>query len=171
MTKTSHDFKQLLQQRILILDGAMGTMIQRYNLQESEFRGERFTDHPCDVKGNNDLLSITQPKIISDIHRANYQAGADIVETNTFNGTSIAMADYQMEELVYELNKQSASLARVVADEFTFLIDDCHHRWHWHTVFAFCRAECTKVFGALGHDTACIVKVARRREIPGCGAA
>jgi len=119
LTKTSHDFKQLLQQRILILDGAMGTMIQRYNLQESEFRGERFIDHPCDVKGNNDLLSITQPKIISDIHRANYQAGADIVETNTFNGTAIAMADYQMEELVYELNKQSATLARNVADEFT----------------------------------------------------
>ncbi len=119
MTAKTHDIKQLLQQRILILDGAMGTMIQSYKLEEEDYRGERFLDHPCDVKGNNDLLSLTQPKIISDIHRAYFEAGADIVETNTFNGTSIAMADYQMEELVYELNKESARLARKVADEFT----------------------------------------------------
>jgi len=118
MTST-HDIKHLLQQRILILDGAMGTMIQSYKLEEEDYRGERFADHPCDVKGNNDLLSLTQPKIISDIHRAYFDAGADIVETNTFNGTSIAMADYQMEDLVYELNKESARLARVIADEFT----------------------------------------------------
>jgi len=97
----------------------MGTMIQSYKLEEADYRGERFVDHPCDVKGNNDLLSLTQPKIISDIHRAYFEAGADIVETNTFNGTSIAMADYQMEGLVYELNKESAKLARKVADEFT----------------------------------------------------
>ncbi|MDC9724493.1 MAG: methionine synthase [Gammaproteobacteria bacterium] len=119
MTAKIHDIKQLLQQRILILDGAMGTMIQSYKLEEDDYRGKRFVEHPCDVKGNNDLLSLTQPKIISDIHRAYFEAGADIVETNTFNGTSIAMADYQMEELVYELNKESAQLARDVADEFT----------------------------------------------------
>lgn len=119
MTTSTHDIKHLLQQRILILDGAMGTMIQSYKLEEADYRGERFADHPCDVKGNNDLLSLTQPKIISDIHRAYFDAGADIVETNTFNGTSIAMADYQMEDLVYELNKESARLARVIADEFT----------------------------------------------------
>ena len=119
MTVSTHDLKHLLQQRILILDGAMGTMIQSYKLEEDDYRGERFANHSCDVKGNNDLLSITQPKIISDIHRAYFEAGADIVETNTFNGTSIAMADYEMEDLVYELNKQSAQLARIVADEFT----------------------------------------------------
>ncbi|HEC60216.1 hypothetical protein LCGC14_0519710 [marine sediment metagenome] len=119
MTASTHQIHQLLQQRILILDGAMGTMIQSYKLEEADYRGERFVDHPCDVKGNNDLLSLTQPKIISDIHRAYFEAGADIVETNTFNGTSIAMADYQMEHLVYELNKESATLARKIADEFT----------------------------------------------------
>ncbi|OUR71982.1 methionine synthase [Methylophaga sp. 41_12_T18] len=119
MTASIHQIKQLLQQRILILDGAMGTMIQSYQLEEADFRAERFVDHPCDVKGNNDLLSITQPKIISDIHRAYFEAGADIVETNTFNGTSIAMADYQMEDLAYELNFASAKLARDVADELT----------------------------------------------------
>ncbi len=119
LTASIHQIKQLLQQRILILDGAMGTMIQSYQLEEADFRAERFVDHPCDVKGNNDLLSITQPKIISDIHRAYFEAGADIVETNTFNGTSIAMADYQMEDLAYELNFASAKLARDVADELT----------------------------------------------------
>jgi len=119
LTTSTHDIKKLLQQRILILDGAMGTMIQSYQLDEDDYRGERFSNHACDVKGNNDLLSLTQPKIISDIHRAYFEAGADIVETNTFNGTSIAMADYQMEDLVYELNKESALLARKVADEFT----------------------------------------------------
>ncbi|PHS22995.1 MAG: methionine synthase [Methylophaga sp.] len=119
MTTAIHDIKHLLEKRILILDGAMGTMIQQYKLEEEDYRGERFAEHGCDVKGNNDLLSLTQPKIISDIHRAYFEAGADIVETNTFNGTSIAMADYEMEELVYELNKVSAELARTVADEFT----------------------------------------------------
>lgn len=119
LTASAHQIKQLLQQRILILDGAMGTMIQSYQLEETDFRAERFAEHPCDVKGNNDLLSITQPKIISDIHRAYFEAGADIVETNTFNGTSIAMADYQMEELAYELNFESAKVAREVADDIT----------------------------------------------------
>lgn len=119
MTTASHQIRSLLEQKILILDGGMGTMLQSYKLSEADFRGERFTNHPCDVKGNNDLLSLTQPQIIRDIHRAYFEAGADIVETNTFNGTSIAMADYQMEDLVYELNKVSAQLAREVADEFT----------------------------------------------------
>jgi 5-methyltetrahydrofolate--homocysteine methyltransferase len=119
LTTASHQIRSLLEQKILILDGGMGTMLQSYKLSEADFRGERFANHPCDVKGNNDLLSLTQPQIIRDIHRAYFEAGADIVETNTFNGTSIAMADYQMEDLVYELNKVSAQLAREVADEFT----------------------------------------------------
>jgi 5-methyltetrahydrofolate--homocysteine methyltransferase len=106
----------LLQRRILILDGAMGTMIQTYKLSEADYRGERFRDWPCDLKGNNDLLSLTQPKIIDDIHRAYLEAGADIVETNTFNATAISMADYQMQSLVYELNFESARLARRAAD-------------------------------------------------------
>ena len=108
--------EQILKERILILDGAMGTMIQSYKLEEADYRGDRFKDHPCDLKGNNDLLSITQRKIIRDIHTAYLEAGADIVETNTFNSTSIAMADYQMEDLVYELNKVGAEVAREAAD-------------------------------------------------------
>jgi 5-methyltetrahydrofolate--homocysteine methyltransferase len=102
----------LLKQRILVLDGAMGTMIQRYNLTDADYRGERFKDYPHDVKGNNDLLSITQPQIIQEIHKQYLEAGADIIETNTFSGTSIAMADYHMEELAYELNYESARLQR-----------------------------------------------------------
>ena len=109
----------LLQKRILILDGAMGTMIQRYKLDEAGYRGERFKDWPCDLKGNNDLLSLTQPQIIKDIHKAYLEAGADIVETNTFNSTSISLADYQQENLVYELNFESAKLAREAADELS----------------------------------------------------
>jgi 5-methyltetrahydrofolate--homocysteine methyltransferase len=108
-----------LNKRILILDGAMGTMIQSYQLGEQDYRGARFKDHPSDLKGNNDLLSITQPKIIGDIHRAYLEAGADILETNTFNSTSIAMADYRMEGLVYELNLEGARLARAAADEYS----------------------------------------------------
>jgi 5-methyltetrahydrofolate--homocysteine methyltransferase len=108
----------LLQQRILILDGAMGTMIQRYKLGEKEYRGERFANWAHDLKGNNDLLTLTQPKIIRDIHAAYLDAGADILETNTFNSQSISMADYHMEELVYELNREGALLARAIADEF-----------------------------------------------------
>ncbi len=112
-------FEQLLQQRILILDGAMGTMIQRYKLEEADYRGDRFKDWPSDLKGNNDLLSLTQPKIIGDIHRAYLEAGADIIETNTFNSTAISMADYHQEDLVYELNFESARLARAAADDFS----------------------------------------------------
>lgn len=110
---------QEIQKRILVLDGAMGTMLQAYKFTEEDFRGERFKDFPVPLQGNNDLLSITQPKAIKEIHAKYFKTGADIVETNTFSGTTIAMADYQMEDLVYELNYQSAKIAREVADEFT----------------------------------------------------
>ncbi len=106
-----------LKERILILDGGMGTMIQSYKLEEEDYRGERFADWESDLKGNNDLLSLTQPNIIRDIHKAYLEAGADIVETNTFNGTSIAMADYSMEELAYEINFEGTKCAREAADE------------------------------------------------------
>ncbi|APY01109.1 homocysteine S-methyltransferase family protein [Lacinutrix venerupis] len=108
-----------IQKRILVLDGAMGTMLQRYNFTEEDFRGERFKDYPSSLKGNNDLLSLTQPNAIADVHRKYFEAGADIVETNTFSGTTIAMADYDMENLVYELNFESAKIAKYVATEFT----------------------------------------------------
>lgn len=111
--------KKTLNQRILILDGAMGTMIQRYALNEKEYRGERFADWPVDLKGNNDLLSITQPDIIREIHHAYLGAGADIIETNSFNSTVISMADYQMESLSDEINEAAAKLARECADEWT----------------------------------------------------
>lgn len=107
-----------LKKRILVLDGAMGTMLQQYKFEEADFRGERFADFPVSLKGNNDLLSLTQPDAIKEIHRKYLEAGADIIETNTFSGTSIAMADYQMEYLVYELNFESAKLAREVVNEF-----------------------------------------------------
>ncbi|WP_031529400.1 methionine synthase [Dyadobacter crusticola] len=113
------DIREILKNRILVLDGAMGTMIQRYKLEDHDYRGDRFADWPQDVKGNNDLLSLTRPDIIKEIHAAYFEAGADIAETNTFSGTTIAMADYGMEKLVYELNYESARLAREVADEFT----------------------------------------------------
>ena len=109
---------QVIQKRILILDGAMGTMLQDYNFSEEDFRGKRFKDYPTSLKGNNDLLSLTQPKAIAQIHRKYFEAGADIIETNTFSGTTIAMADYNMEDLVYELNYESAKIAKQVADEF-----------------------------------------------------
>ncbi len=111
--------KYLLQRRILVLDGAMGTMLQRYKFTEEDFRGERFKDWKHPLQGNNDLLSLTQPDAIADVHRKYFAAGADIVETNTFSGTTIAMADYHMEELVYELNFESARIAKEVAKEFT----------------------------------------------------
>lgn len=113
------DIYKEIQKRILVLDGAMGTMLQRYNFSEEDFRGERFKDYPSSLKGNNDLLSLTQPNAIADIHRKYFEAGADIVETNTFSGTTIAMADYDMENLVYELNYESAVIAKYVATEFT----------------------------------------------------
>lgn len=108
--------KKDLQNRILVLDGAMGTMIQNHNLTEEDFRGSRFKNHPCSLKGNNDLLSITQPKIIEEIHLEYLEAGADIIETNTFSATSIGMADYQMEDLAYELNYESAKIAKEAAN-------------------------------------------------------
>lgn len=111
--------EDILNERILVLDGAMGTMLQRYKFEEEDFRGERFKDWPSDLKGNNDLLSLTQPKAIADVHRAYLDAGADIIETNTFSGTTIAMADYGMEEMVYELNYESARIAKQVAQEYT----------------------------------------------------
>ena len=109
----------LLASRILILDGAMGTMIQRYKLDEAAYRGERFKDFPRDVKGNNELLSITQPQIIGEIHDQYLAAGADIIETNTFGATTVAQADYGMEELVEEMNVQSAKLARAACDRYS----------------------------------------------------
>ena len=111
--------KQALQDRILILDGAMGTMIQTYQLQESDYRGDRFRDYHRDVKGNNDLLLLTRPDVISAIHTQYLEAGADILETNTFNSTRVSQADYGMEELVYELNVEGARLARAAADAMT----------------------------------------------------
>jgi 5-methyltetrahydrofolate--homocysteine methyltransferase len=109
---------QEITKRILVLDGAMGTMLQRYNFSEEDFRGNRFQDFPHPLKGNNDLLSITQPEAVKEVHRQYFKAGADIVETNTFSGTTIGMADYHLEDIVYELNYESARIARAVADEF-----------------------------------------------------
>ncbi len=108
----------LLSQRILLLDGAMGTMIQRYELGEAEYRGERFADYPSDLKGNNDLLVITRPQVVREVHEAYLKAGSDILETNTFNSNSISMADYGMEDLAYELNVTGARLARDIADQY-----------------------------------------------------
>lgn len=107
-----------LNERILIIDGAMGTMIQRHKLKEADYRGERFKDWPCDLKGNNDLLNITQQEIIINIHKQYLEAGADIIETNTFSSTAIAMADYQMQSLAYELNVAAAKCARKAIDQF-----------------------------------------------------
>lgn len=111
--------EKILEQRIMILDGAMGTMIQAHKFSEEDYRGERFKDYEILLKGNNDLLTLTQPEAIREIHKKYLAAGADIIETNTFSGTTIAMADYGMEALVYELNYESARLAREAADEFT----------------------------------------------------
>lgn len=110
---------EILEQRILVLDGAMGTMLQRYDFGEADFRGDRFADWPVSLKGNNDLLSITQPEALAQVHEAYLEAGADIIETNTFSATRIAMADYQMENLAFEINVVAAKIAREVADRFT----------------------------------------------------
>lgn len=110
--------EEIASKKILVLDGAMGTMIQRHILEEEDFRGEQFKNHNFSLKGNNDLLSITQPEIIKDIHRKYFEAGADIAETNTFSSTSIAQADYGLENYAYELNYQSAKIAKEVANEF-----------------------------------------------------
>ena len=109
----------VIKERILVLDGAMGTMIQAYNLKEEDFRGERFKNYPTPLKGNNDLLSITQPQIISEIHKKYLDSGADILETNTFSSNSISMADYNMEDLVYELNFESAKIAKKLSNEYS----------------------------------------------------
>ena len=114
-----YKIEEVIKERILVLDGAMGTMLQRYKFEEQDFRGERFKDFPHPLKGNNDLLSLTQPEAVKAVHRAYFEAGADIIETNTFSGTTIGMADYHLENLVYELNFQSAKIAREVADEFS----------------------------------------------------
>ena len=114
-----HKVIELLKERILVLDGAMGTMIQRHKLEEEDFRKGWFENHTHSLKGNNDLLSLTRPDIIEDIHKKYFEAGADIVETNTFSGTWIAQADYGLEHAVYDINFYSAQLAKKVADEFT----------------------------------------------------
>ena len=119
MKKDSHIISDILKQRVLVLDGAMGTMIQKLNFDESDYRGNRFKDYNRPLKGNNDLLSITQPNAIFNIHKEYLEAGADIIETNTFSSTSIGMADYGMESLVYELNFESAKLAKSAAKEFS----------------------------------------------------
>ncbi len=111
--------REELKKRILVIDGAMGTMIQRYQLTEEDFRGERFKDHPCDVRGNNDLLNITRPDIIKAIHAEYLEAGADIIETNTFSTQRISMADYQMEDLSYEMSFEGARIAKEIATEYT----------------------------------------------------
>src|SRR6478735_2715852 len=116
---TTDTLKELLAERILILDGAMGTMVQRRKLTEADFRGERFKNHPKDLKGNNDLLVLTRPDVISDIHHEYLDAGADIIETNTFSSNSVAQSDYGLESVVYELNVAGARLARHAADEWT----------------------------------------------------
>lgn len=113
------NIRQQLKNRVLVLDGAMGTMIQRYNLGEEDFRGNQFQDSSIDLKGNNDLLSITRPEIIQEIHEQYLEAGADILETNTFSGTTIAQADYHMEDAVYDINFESAKIAKKACEKFT----------------------------------------------------
>lgn len=112
MSSKVEQLRQQLNERILVLDGGIGTMIQGYRLSEEDFRGERFAEWPCDLKGNNDLLVLSKPEVIAAIHNAYFEAGADIIETNTFNSTTIAMADYQMESLSAEINFAAAKLAR-----------------------------------------------------------
>ncbi len=119
MTNKIAQLKQSLEQRILILDGAMGTMIQKYKLTEADFRGERFKESTIDLRGNNDLLTLTQPLLISAIHEKYLAVGADIIETNTFSSTTIAQADYNLQAVAYELNFTGAKLARMAADKFS----------------------------------------------------
>src|SRR6059036_2719894 len=113
------ELDDLLAKRILVLDGAMGTMVQRYRLTEADFRGERFRTHEKDLRGNNDVLVLTRPDAVSAIHRQYLEAGSDIIETNTFSGTRIAQGDYALEALVYDINLEGAKLARAACDEFT----------------------------------------------------
>ena len=118
-TLENHPITKLLKERILVIDGAMGTMIQRHTLEEADFRGERFKDHHIELKGNNDLLAITRPDLIAEIHGQFFEAGCDIIESNTFSGNFYSQADYELEDIVYELNLAAAKLARKVADEWT----------------------------------------------------
>ena len=113
------NIKDILLDRILILDGPMGTMIQSYNLNEEDYRGDQFFNHAMDLKGNNDILSIVRPDIIYDIHNSYLKAGADIIETNTFNSTSISQEDYGMQSMVYDMNVNSARIAKKACDFFT----------------------------------------------------
>src|SRR5687768_15781742 len=112
------NIQNILKERILVIDGAMGTMIQRHKLTEADYRGERFKDWPSDLKGNNDLLCLTQPDIIKGIHKEYLAAGADIIETNTFNSQRVSLADYGMESLAYEINVAAAKLAKQAIKEF-----------------------------------------------------
>ncbi len=123
-SKRGQEISRLLKERVLLLDGAMGTMIQRYKLDEMDYRGDRFKDHPSDLKGNNDLLSLTRPDVIREIHEAYLKAGSDIIETNTFNGTSISQADYHLEAAVFDINFESARIAAEAADRFSRLTPD-----------------------------------------------
>jgi 5-methyltetrahydrofolate--homocysteine methyltransferase len=118
MPATLSDLKSILEKRIVLLDGAMGTIIQTHKLEEPDYRGERFADHPHPLKGNNDVLSLTQPAIIESVHTAYLEAGADLIETNTFNGTRISQADYGLESSVPEINRAAAGIARKAADRF-----------------------------------------------------
>jgi 5-methyltetrahydrofolate--homocysteine methyltransferase len=118
MTSVFEQLQGILKQRIMIIDGAMGTMIQRYKLKEEDFRGDRFKDHPTDLKGDNDLLVLTRPEIIQEIHEKYLEAGADIIETNTFNATTISQADYKMEHVVYEINKTAAQIAKAACQKY-----------------------------------------------------
>ncbi len=111
--------RELLARRILMLDGAMGTMIQRYKLSEADFRGERFADHPIDVRGNNDLLSLTRPDVVREIHKAYLEAGADLIETNTFGATSIAQQDYGLAHVAYDINLEAAKIAKSACAEYS----------------------------------------------------
>src|SRR5215211_7503833 len=113
-----NNIKELLKERILVIDGAMGTMIQRYKLTEADYRGERFKDWPSDLKGNNDLLCLTQPQIIKAIHKEYLAAGANIIETNTFNSQKVSLADYNMQSLAYEINVAAAKIAKEAIAEF-----------------------------------------------------
>src|SRR3954464_1502620 len=114
-----HKIEQELEKRVLVIDGAMGTMIQQYKLEEKDYRGKRFEEWHKDLKGNNDLLSITQPQIVKAIHKEYLKAGADIIETNTFSSTTIAMADYDMQHLAFEMNVAAARIAKKAATEYT----------------------------------------------------
>src|SRR5580698_9381676 len=118
-TSSLHPLEALLQKRIVIIDGAMGTTLQQFKLSEADFRGERFKDHPKDLKGNGDLLVLTRPDVIASVHRRFLEAGADIIETDTFNAQAISQADYDLQLIVTELNVEAARLARRIADEYS----------------------------------------------------